>query len=238
MENINVMGMPLSHLIVWILFFASILFIGFFFSKRMQQNKKAKLEAIRAYEEKKEKFTYLKPGVFDDCTREDITAAALFHCMRKEDEDFEHFIDNFNQSEKTLYAIYQLTQTLNGPNASLHSFFLSPATTPYVKDIVDMFNEVGSYEIADLMKAARRFAEIIENDLDDEEDDPEMGNYSRYNFSDFTNEFVTLVSTTNLSEKLIDYVLAHKEDFYDYDIPEVKENEEGVVEDEGTSNEI
>ena len=158
--------------------------------------------------------------------------------MRKEDEDFENYLDHFNRSEKTVYAIYQLTQTLNGPNASLHSFFLSPATKPYVADIVDMFEEVGSYDIDGLMKAARRFAEIIENDLDDEEDDPEMGDYSRYNFSDFTNEFVTLVSTTNLSEKLIDYVLEHKEDFYDYDIPKLGEDEEGVVEDEGISDEI
>ena len=32
-------------------------------------------------------------------------------------------------------------------------------------------------------------------------------------FQIFTNEFVTLVSTTNLGEKLTQYVLDHKEDF-------------------------
>ena len=84
------------------------------------------------------------------------------------------------------------------------------------------------------MKAARRFAEIIENDEDDDEDDPEMGDYSRYNFTDFTNEFITLVSTTNVNEKLTQYVLDHKEDFYDYEIPEedlkegVENNEERI----------
>lgn len=148
--------------------------------------------------------------------------------MRKEDEDFEHFLEHFNHSEKLLYAIYQITQTLNGPNASLHSFFLSPATQPYVNDIVDMFNEIGAYELSDLMRAARRFSEIIENDLEDDEDDPEMGDYSRYNFSDFTNEFVTLVSSTNLTDKLVNFVLDHKEDFYDYDIPKTNECEEGA----------
>ena len=85
------------------------------------------------------------------------------------------------------------------------------------------------------MRAARRFAEIIENDEDDDEDDPEMGDYSRYNFSDFTNEFATLVSTTNLNEKITNFILDHKEDFYDKYIPE-KNEENGVDEDEGTSN--
>ena len=69
------------------------------------------------------------------------------------------------------------------------------------------------------MRAARRFAEIIENDEEDDEDDPEMGDFSRYNFSDFTNEFVSLVNTTNLNEKITRFILDHKEDFYDTDIP-------------------
>lgn len=127
-----------------------------------------------------------------------------------------------------------ITTSLEGRNASLHSFFLSPASQPFVPMIVDIFERIGAHELADLMKAARRFAEIIENDEDDDEDDPEMGDYSRYNFTDFTNEFITLVSTTNVNEKLTQYVLDHKEDFYDYEIPEedlkegVENNEERI----------
>ena len=139
-----------------------------------------------------------------------------------------------NESEKTVYGIYMITTSLEGRNASLHSFFLSPASQPFVPMIVDIFEKIGAHELADLMKAARRFAEIIENDEDDDEDDPEMGDYSRYNFTDFTNEFITLVSTTNVNEKLTQYVLDHKEDFYDYEIPEedlkegVENNEERI----------
>jgi len=53
---------------------------------------------------------------------------------------------------------------------------------------------VGAHELSDLIRAARRFAEIIANDEEDEEDDPEMGDYSRYNFTDFTQEYVALVN--------------------------------------------
>ena len=65
----------------------------------------------------------------------------------------------------------------------------------------------------------RNEIEYIENDEEDDEDDPEMGDFSRYNFSDFTNEFVSLVNTTNLNEKITRFILDHKEDFYDTDIP-------------------
>ena len=224
----------MANYIIWGLFIAALIFLGYFFMKRINEGKAQRQKALLEYEEKKEKYSYLRPGVLDVCPREDVTAAALFHCMRKENDDFEHYFEQMNESEKTVYGIYMITTSLEGRNASLHSFFLSPASQPFVPMIVDIFEKIGAHELADLMKAARRFAEIIENDEDDDEDDPEMGDYSRYNFTDFTNEFITLVSTTNVNEKLTQYVLDHKEDFYDYEIPEedlkegVENNEERI----------
>ena len=224
----------MANYIIWGLFIAALIFLGYFFMKRINEGKAQRQKALLEYEEKKEKYSYLRPGVLDVCPREDVTAAALFHCMRKENDDFEHYFEQMKKREKTVYGIYMITTSLEGRNASLHSFFLSPASQPFVPMIVDIFEKIGAHELADLMKAARRFAEIIENDEDDDEDDPEMGDYSRYNFTDFTNEFITLVSTTNVNEKLTQYVLDHKEDFYDYEIPEedlkegVENNEERI----------
>ena len=217
---------------VWVFAAVLIVFLSFPLSKRLKKNKERKEKAQRAYDEKKVMYTYLKPGIFDMIPHDDITAAALFHCMRKEDEDFDNYFENMNNSERVIYGVYQVTLALQGSNASLHSFFLSPANKPFIPNIVEIFEEIGSHDIAVLMKAARRFAEIIENNEDDEEDDPEMGDYARYNFSDFTNEFVTLVSTTNLNGKMTDYILAHKEDFYDNDIPDNLEEIEEESEDD------
>ena len=187
------------------------------------------------YLERKEKYTYLRPGIFDTCPREDVSAAAIFHCIRKEDEDFDHYFEKMNYSEKVVFGIYQVSLSLEGQGSSIHSFFLSPSNRPFVPIIVDIFEEVGAHDIAELMRAARRFAEIIENDEEDDEDDPEMGDFSRYNFSDFTNEFVSLVNTTNLNEKITRFILEHKEDFYDTDIPkEIDENGDEI--DEGISD--
>ncbi|WP_028043789.1 DMP19 family protein [Candidatus Stoquefichus massiliensis] len=221
-------------MLVWVLFIGSLVFLGYFFIKRIKKNKQIQKEAQRAYQERREKYTYLKPGIFDECPREDVSAAALFHCLRKEAEDFDHYFENMTHPEIVVYGIYLVSSSIEGSGGSLHSFFLSPANKPFVPMIVDIFEEVGSHEIADLMRAARRFAEIIENDEEDDENDPDMGDYTRYNFTDFTNEFIAMVSTTNLNEKLIKYILDHKEDFYDYNIPE-ETNENGVEEDEGIS---
>ncbi len=219
--------MTTAEIIVWTLFLCAFAFLFFFYSKRMKLNKEIQAKQMREYEEKKEKYTYLKPGILDTCPREDVGAAALFHCMRKEDEDYDNYFEKMNESEQTIFTIYQISSSLQGKQPSIHSFFIAP----YHKDMVpiasEVFDRVGSHEIADLMKAARRFAEIIENDEEDDEDDPELGQYARYNFSDFTNEFVSLVSTTNLSEKIIQYVLEHKDDFYDENIPEDKGDEDG-----------
>ena len=221
-------------LLVWVLFIGTVIFLGYFFTRRVKQNKKLRQKMQEEYLQRQEKYRYLKPGIFDECPREDVSAAALFHCMRKEDEDFDHYFENMNHSEKVIYGIYQVSSSIQGPHGSLHSFFLSPSTRPFVPMVSEIFEEVGSHELADLLKAARRFAEIIENDEEDDENDPEMGDYTRYNFSDFTNEFITMVNTTNLNEKLIDFILTHKEDFYDNDIPE--ENlENGDESDEGIS---
>lgn len=220
-------------LIIWVAFIVMLTFLIYFFTKRISVNKKIRQEQMMRFQENKMKYMYLKPGIFDECPRADVTAAALFHCQRKEDEDFDHYFENMNESERIVYGIYQVGSSLQGANGSIHSFFLSPATKPYVPMCVDMFEKIGSHEIADLMRAARRFAEIIENDEDDEEDDPEMGDYSRYNFTDFTNEYVSLVNSTNLNEKLTQYILNHKEDFYDNDIP--SNDEDGDDLDEGIS---
>ena len=216
-------------IVIWVLFILSLMILGFFFGKRIKANKKIREQRMMEYQAKKDKYTYLRPGTLDECPRDDVAAAALFHCMRKEEDDFEHYFEKMNESERTIYTIYQLSSSLEGQHPSLHNFFLTPANEQMIPMISEVFETVGAHEIADLMKAARRFAQIIENDEDDNEDDPEMGEYSRYNFSDFTNEFVSLVSTTNLNEKLTEYVLAHKDDFYDTDIPsEGDDNDEGI----------
>ncbi|MFR7591471.1 MAG: DUF4375 domain-containing protein [Longibaculum sp.] len=221
-------------ILVWVLFIGTLVFLGYFFAKRVKKNKEIRLQMQAEYDAKRQKYTYLQPGVFDTCPRDDVSAAALFHCMRKEDEDFENYFEKMNNSERVIFGIYQVSMSLQGQGGSLHSFFLSPSTRPFVPIVVDIFEEVGAHDIADLMRAARRFAEIIENDEEDDENDPEMGEYSRYNFSDFTNEFLTMVNTSNLNEKITNYILDHKEDFYDTEIPK-EYLEDGDDNDEGTS---
>ena len=80
-------------LVVWVLFIGALIFLGYFFTKRVKDNKKIRQQMQMEYLERKEKYTYLRPGIFDTCPREDVSAAAIFHCIRKEDEDFDHYFE-------------------------------------------------------------------------------------------------------------------------------------------------
>jgi hypothetical protein len=71
------------------------------------------------------------------------------------------------------------------------------------------------------MKAAKQYKYIIESGEDDTDLD-ESGDYSNYNYGDFTNEFMTLIMTLNLSERLTDYIDNHRNDF----IHEEEKNED------------
>ena len=63
-----------------------------------------------------------------------------------------------NYSEKVVFGIYQVSLSLEGQGSSIHSFFLSPSNRPFVPIVVDIFEEVGAHDIAELMRAARRLS--------------------------------------------------------------------------------
>ena len=215
--------METSHIIVWVILVLSLIYLGFFFTIFLKKRAKAKQEAKQSYVNKQLKYRYLKPGALDECPREDVNAAVLFHLIRKEEEDFENYFDNLNYSEKVVYAIYLLSNTLTGKNPTIRSFFISPGTKCYVPIIDKVFEEIGAHDIAELLRAALKFHYILENDLDDDEDD--LGEYSRYNFSDFTHTYAALVNSTNITERVTKFILEHKEDFYDENIPDEDEGE-------------
>ena len=215
--------METSHIIVWVIFAISMVYLTYFFGVRIRRDAKRKAQLKAQFAERKVKYSYLKPGTLDECPREEVNGAVLFHIIRKEEDDFENYFEQLNYSEKVVYGIYLLSNSLAGKHATIRSFFISPATQCFVPIIDELFEEVGAYDIAELVRAARKFHYILENNLDDDEED--LGEYSRYNFSDFTNEYAAMVNSANINEKMTKYILEHKDDFYDENIPEEYEGE-------------
>ncbi|MCD8027341.1 MAG: DUF4375 domain-containing protein [Erysipelotrichaceae bacterium] len=230
--------METSRIIVWVISIIILSFLGFFLVRRLRSNKADEKDEALQLAIKQEDYKFLKPGILDECPKEDILTAVLFHCMRKEDEDYDNDTHTFNESETVIYSIYQLSQTVSGKHGNLHSFFISPSTKQYINVIVEAFEKVGALDLAELMTAAKYFSTIMEDENyveDTKKEEEIMGIYANYNYSDYTNEFATLVSTTNLQDKLIAYIMNHKEDFYDYDhdfsADETKEIEENQNDD-------
>lgn len=208
-------GTNLSNTIVWIasaVIIAPLVYMGI---KKWISMQKERKEALRIINAKKAYYNVLTREKMEKCPREDLGSAAVIHVLRKESEDYDNVYNNLNESEKVVYIIYEVLNSLKGKDATLRTFFEGDFYRPFFPMLDKAFYDLGCIELGDLMKAARRFNEIIENDLDDDEDDPELGDYSRYNFADFTNEFRTLVMSLKLNDRLTDFVENHKEDFID-----------------------
>jgi hypothetical protein len=86
---------------------------------------------------------------------------------------------------------------------------MTPAMAPYVDAIDDIFTNVKAPEFIELLNAAKRLNEVMEGMRADEED----GEYAKYNFSDFTAAYKSMIAGTNFEKKVISYIRENKELF-------------------------
>ena len=153
--------------------------------------------------------------------RKEIKAKQMEEALRFADfKEDENFLDKLNMEEKTVYGISQLNECVSSTK-TIRSFFETPAYSVYVDELETYFNNVREPQIAELVKSARRLNEIMENG----EEDEDMGDYSSYNFSDFTHEYITMIAGTDFMPKLTKYIREHKESFIEGD----ETNEERVT---------
>ncbi len=196
------------NFIIWVLFIGALAFLGFFLGRTMNRNRKIKMEKKAEYDDMRATYEDLTEEKFDSCKNEDLPSAVIFSCMKKEDQDEDYF-KTLTEPEKTVYGIYQLNECISG-SSGLRSFFLTPALEEYVPVIDKLYENIGAHDIAELIKAARHLNEILESGKEDDED---TGEFSTYNFSDFTHEYITMVAGTNFNQKMIDYVKKNKASF-------------------------
>lgn len=189
-------------------------FVYFGLKKWLSINKEKK-EAMKVVAAKRAYYNVLTREKLDNCPKEELGDAAVIHVLRKESEDYDNVYNNLNYSEKVVYVIYEIMNCLRQSNDTLRTFFDNDFYVPFFPLVDEAFYKLGCVELGDLMKAARRFNEIIKNDIDEEDDDEELGDYSNYNYADFTNEFRTLVVSLNLRNRLNEFVDKNREDFID-----------------------
>lgn len=216
--------------IVWIVFITGVVFLGFSMMRKISELKKAQQEAHEKYLSDKEKYRTLTSEMIDSIPVNELTHAVLFHIINKEDMIYEgETIDNctlldvLSEGEKLMYTIYQVEVSTDNGKGSIHSFFVEDTYAPYREYVDTAFRTVNCFEIADLMKAAARLAQIIEEDLEDEENDIE-GDYATYNFADYTRELLSLLKSSGIVEKAGKYIQENKEQFISQGVETKKEN--------------
>lgn len=187
----------------------------YFGVKKWLNISKEKKQAMKVVAAKRAYYNVLTKEKLDKCPKEELGEAAVIHVLRRESEDYDNVYDNLNYSEKVIYVIYEVMNSLRQNNDTLRTFFDNDFYQPFFPMVDEAFYKLGCVELGDLIKAARRFNEIIRNDIDEDEDDEELGDYSNYNYADFTNEFRTLVISLNLRNRMNEFVDQNREDFID-----------------------
>ncbi len=200
-------GNATAILFTWIFFFAALFVFAFVLIRLLHKSRQRKVRQAARLADFKDKYAHLTPALIDECEDENLPGAIVLECQRKEDKD-ENYFDHLNEVEKTVYGIYNINQCLTS-SIGLRSFFMTPAMAPYVDTIDDIFTNVKAPEFIELLNAAKRLNEVMEGMRADEED----GEYAKYNFSDFTAAYKSMIAGTNFEKKVISYIRENKELF-------------------------
>ena len=208
--------------------FTSILMIGLVFLvvvtiNRLIKAKQLQKKANEKYLQDLEKYKSITSEQFDAIEDKDLTNAILFHIIGKEDGLYEQdgesdlsLYDVLSDGERMIYAIYLVEIAMRGGRGSLHSFFIEEQYEKYRPYVQQAFRDIDCPNIADLIKAAARLAQIIEQDLHDEENDIDQ-KYANYNFADYTRTIIEMLKTSDVLTKAATYIKNHKAMFIDED---------------------
>ncbi len=207
----------MDYFIVWVLFACCCAFLIITFGRRFLIIRASQKERMAKMEEEKNLFAHLTSEVFDQTETIDLTRAVIYHIQAKEDRLFEdddydgNLIPHLSHEELMVYTLFQLESSLEGGRGSVHSFFIMEPYCdyrPYYKEALEIHN---CHNIVHLLEEAEKLAILIENDQEDDID--EDSDYATYNFADFTNELLAMIRSSNLAEKLGEYIREHKDSF-------------------------
>lgn len=184
------------------------IWVVFAFVSASRVLKKQQAEMLEAYQEKQEKFRHIDGDLFDVTPDNELKDSILTHIFDKEDEDFEHLMDHLTVGERVIYTLYQMEISVDQGRGSVYQFFNSPSKA-YLPYLVESFQAIGSEPLAKLMEKIialmiqEQTGKYDENQLDEEAP----------SFQTYTVDYLDLIESEHLDEKMIAYIRAHREDF-------------------------
>lgn len=193
--------------IVWTFFLLLVGFMLTFIMMRLRKNRKRKRIQKQEYQDMIMEYENLTLEKINSCPDENLIDVVM-ESIREKENRYEDYFDRISYPQKVAYGIVLLNECVSG-GTGIRPFFHSPATEKYVPVIDQYLEEIGAFDAATILRYARRLDEIFEKDLPDED----MGEYSTYNFSDFTHEYISLVAGTNFMPNLTQYIRNHAVDF-------------------------
>lgn len=200
--------MLMTILKFFLILLVAYLIIAIFSASRILKKRQA--EMMAAYQEKQEKYAHIDEALFDATPDEELREGVMIRIFKKEDEDFEHLKDNLTGGQRVIYTLYQMEIAVDQGRGSVYNFFTAPSKE-YMPYLIESFKAVGSDKLAELMEKiialviAEQSGKYDEENLD--EDAP--------SFQDYTFDYMDMVESEQLNDKLVKYMREHKQDFID-----------------------
>lgn len=182
------------------------LVIGIFNASRIL--KKRQKEMMDAYEQKREMYRHIDEATFDQTPDNALKDGIITHIFDKEDEDFEHLKENLTDGERVIYTIYQMDIAVDQGRGSVYQFFNSPSKA-YLPHLIESYQAVGSQTLADLMQ---KIIDLVIQEQSGKYDEADLDEDAP-TFQSLTYDYMDLVESEKLEEKIVHYIREHKESF-------------------------
>ncbi|WP_249029849.1 DMP19 family protein [Tannockella kyphosi] len=198
------------------MFIAMAIFLGIFYFLRIRQIQAERKARARMVLERRKKFANITLDMFDEIERKELPEMVIYSILAKDEKRFDGeeiddtpIMEMLSEAERMVFTIYQVESCLSGKNSSIHSFFLEEYFAPYIPYLTPAFDVMNCHEISKLLESAKKLAEIIESDSEEEVG----GDYESYNFGDYTNELLSLMKSSALVKNTAEYIYENKEQF-------------------------
>lgn len=195
----NILKFLLILLVAWII----MVVIAASKTLKKQQN-----EIMAAYQEKQETYRHIDSELFDKTPDQELQDAIMVHIFDKEDEDFEHLKEHLTPAELVVYTAYQMDICVDQGRGSVDRFFSGPSKE-YLPHLIDAYQALGSEALVNVMQKAVDLA--IQNQSGQYSE--EMLGEDAPTFQSLTLDYLDLIESEGLNDKIVAYIRAHKKDF-------------------------
>lgn len=177
--------------------------------------KKGKDNQVAEFQEKLAEYETITKSQILEMDDNKIQEAITYHLLDKVDNDYKSALQEFNDDEKMVYALYLLDQSCSSRIGSINDFFVNDKEM--VKYVPIIFDEFGLEKANQSFHEARdlylKYEEEYKRDIDEVVDELREVDEDEKNFFDYSKEIKAELHSEEFKVAFSKYVKEHIDSF-------------------------